>query len=179
MALTLGARLDEMAQIKIADVRKSPGGHWYIDMMNLDVDQHLKNEQSRRHTPVHPLLIRIGFLDFVVAMRGRGEKQLFPTFKPNRSGVWADKFSKSFGRELDRKVTKDSRYVFHSFRHTWEDACRDSGIPKDVRIRLNGHASADISDDYGVGHSLKTRAKWMARLRVPVDLSHLIADRKS
>jgi len=49
--------------------------------------------------------------------------------------------------------------VFHSFRHSFKDACRDSGLYEEMHDALTGHAApsgknGNVGRDYGTGFSL-------------------------
>ncbi|MGE4340931.1 MAG: hypothetical protein AB7E55_34025, partial [Pigmentiphaga sp.] len=67
-----------------------------------------------------------------------------------------------------------SKNAFHSFRHCFEDACRDSGIPKEVMDALQGHGEEGMSGRYGRGYVLAKLNETMAQLRYQgLDLSHL------
>jgi hypothetical protein len=63
LGLFHGNRLEEFAQLRREDVRQEAGVP-YIRISDEDGRQ-LKNEQSRRDVPLHPELIRLGFLDYV------------------------------------------------------------------------------------------------------------------
>ena len=39
--------------------------------------------------------------------------------------------------------------VFHSFRHSFKDICRECGIGEDVRDALQGHSEGDSAGGYG------------------------------
>ena len=46
----------------------------------------VKNRGSERLIPLHPELIRLGFMTYVAQQRGAGETRLFPELKPDRNG---------------------------------------------------------------------------------------------
>jgi integrase len=91
----------------------------------------------------------------VQSLRDRKEYWLFPELKPGaygrRTAKWGEWFSE-FLRNVCR-IT-DRRLVFHSFRHTFKDLARHSGIPEPIQRQLMGHGSRDVADDYGEGYSL-------------------------
>jgi hypothetical protein len=39
--------------------------------------------------------------------------------------------------------------VFHSFRHTFKEVCRDCDIGKELADAIQGHDDGDSSDSYG------------------------------
>ncbi len=65
IALYTGCRLNEIAQMEINDIKKSEEG---IDLFLItdlgDERKKLKNRNSKRLIPIHPVLIKLGFLDF-------------------------------------------------------------------------------------------------------------------
>ncbi len=64
-------------------------------------DRRIKNVQSERSLPIHPELIRLGFLDYIADARRAGQLMLFPEFRsPN---------SKSFASMFYKKVMKNWR----------------------------------------------------------------------
>jgi integrase len=73
-----GARLNEIAQLLISDIRQQ-GGIWCIDI-NDDDGKALKNSSSRRLIPVHQELLEAGLIEFVEKRRGGATVRLFPAF---------------------------------------------------------------------------------------------------
>lgn len=60
------------------------------------------------------------------------------------------------------------------FCHTFEDACRNSGISTSVMNALQGHKESGMSVRYGQGFTLSVLSDAMGELRYPeLDLSHL------
>lgn len=58
----------------------------------------------------------------------------------------------------------DRRKVFHSFRHTFKDACRRARIPEAVHDALTGHASGSVGRRYGSGQPVEVLAEAVAKL---------------
>ncbi len=82
VAMYLGARLNEVAQLHLADIVERDG-IWCFDINTSEkatTKKRLKNRQSARVVPVHPYLLSIGFLEYVQLLRSRGETRLFPEF---------------------------------------------------------------------------------------------------
>jgi hypothetical protein len=69
----------------------------------------------------------------------------------------------------------DTRKVFHSFRHTFKDACRAVGIEEAVHDALTGHTGNSISRKYGnEQYPLEPLFEAMERYDIAdLDLSHL------
>src|SRR5690606_6002155 len=120
IALTTGARLEEIGQLFVNDVRKRRDRLW-IRFTELDETQFVKNETSWREVPVHPELLKIGFAAFVETVRAQGQERLFHHLRPNKYQQYTASFSTWFNEYIDDHVTDDSRYTFHSFRHNMKD----------------------------------------------------------
>lgn len=75
LGLFTGARLNEISQLQLDDVRQDDAGLWYIDITASSDDEEgdesksVKNEESRRIVPVHQKLLDLGFIDFVKEQR--------------------------------------------------------------------------------------------------------------
>lgn len=71
-----GGRSSELAGLPLSDVHEGE----LIPYFQVDYtdDRALKNVQSIRKLPIHPELIRLGFIDYVRQIRSAGHKFLFP-----------------------------------------------------------------------------------------------------
>lgn len=175
MGLFSGAREEELCQLRLDDFREEDGIHFYL-IRRKHKEQDTKTEGSVRRVPVHPELVRLGLLQYVSTLKERNEEWLFPLLaadvKGNRSGNW----SKWFHRYLRNTVKiTDPAIVFHSFRHTFKDVCRECSIPEDVHDALTGHKNANVSRSYGSGlYPLSPLVEAMNRFRIRgLDLSGL------
>ncbi len=119
LAVYQGSRLEELAQLVRADV-KTEGGIVYFDINDRGNGKQLKNEQSVRRVPLHPELIRLGFIDYVHEHARSENDRLFPNLKP---GGADNKRGHSFTKWFTRYRTAIGIYRlgldYHSFRHTW------------------------------------------------------------
>jgi len=149
LALWSGARLEELGQLLVADIQEEAGIH-YIHITNDGGDKHIKTASSRRKVPVHPELVSYGFMEYVASIKLAGHARLFPLIGSAVDRQKTASFSKWFGRYLRGELQiNDSRKVFHSFRHGFKDACRNSGISSEHHDRFTGHVSGSIGDSYG------------------------------
>lgn len=173
ISLFSGARSGEVIQLYVDDVRQEDG-IWYLDINDEGDDKRLKTPHSRRVVPLHQTLNDLGFLEHVNQRRKQGKQRLFPDLKMGADGYYSSPFSKHFNRFLKAVGIKNRRNAFHSFRHCFEDACRDSGISKEVMDALQGHGEEGMSGRYGRGFVLKKLAEAMTQLRYDgLDLLHL------
>lgn len=172
LGLFTGARLEELGQALVSDVRCEDGVH-YLDL-NTFGRKRLKNRNSRRKVPLHPELRRLGFLAYVAGLPEHGP--LFPDLPEGDIYKRTKAWSQWFGRWLTSLGITDERKVFHSFRHGFKDACRSARIPEEVHDALTGHSNGGVGRDYGHGMKslLEVLADELARLRFPgLDLSPL------
>ena len=180
LALFGGERLSELAGLRISDVIHNQliGGDCIFITPDRKAARRLKTKQSERFVPVHPELIKLGFLDFVAAQaKARGEKEwLFPETAPGTNGAAA--YSKWFGRYIGAHGVTDEAKVFHSFRHLFTDALRVADVSDELRQALLGWSGGGIPARYGAKDKA---ARFRHRLREAVarvsyeglDLSHL------
>ena len=179
LGLYSGARVNELCKLRVADIR-TDDAITYIDI-NADahgdtaIDAGLKSAASARQLPVHADLVSFGFLAFVEMRRKSGGERLFPELTPDTYGKLADGFGKHFARFLKALGIKHDKIDFHSFRHTWTDACRNSRISVDVIYALKGEALKGTLARYGNGKTdLEILAEETAKLKFKgLDLGHL------
>jgi integrase len=183
LALFTGARLGELAPLTIADVTADEATGISTIKVTEDLEQgrRLKNVGSRRVVPIHPELVRLGFLRFVEDVRqGGGSKaRIFPLLTPGPKGGLGEAWSKWFGRYIRGLGITNRASVFHSFRHSFKDALRAAGVSEDVNDALTGHSGGGVGRDYGAKQivrrfGLLRLAEAMAMVSYPgLDLSHL------
>ncbi len=172
LALFTGARLNELGQLLVSDVIKDPVAGYYIHVTDEGEDEQeaksVKTVSSRRKVPLHPELVKAGFIKYHKLMANIGANRLFPELKPDAHGHITGNWSKWFGRYLRQNIgIKNPKLVFHSFRHTFKDGCRDAGLSEEIHDALTGHSGGTIGRVYGAGHSLRVLAKSIAKVRYP------------
>ena len=174
LSLFTGARLEELAQLQVTDIRTEAG----VKFFYIGSVRRVKNLMSKRKTPTHPELVRLGFLEYIETMRQTKQEWLFPVVASSlekRSAAW----SKWFGRYREACGITAEGKKFHSFRHGAKRAMRESRVEKTLRDALMGHAHDDEAEEYGqdedgLGVSLPTLYEALAMLQYPgLDLSHL------
>lgn len=176
LGLFAGLRLNEACQLRVDDVREVDGVP--VIYVRAEADgQRLKTQAAERRVPVHPELVRIGFLHLVSRQRAAGHDRLFPELPAGKLGNYSDPFSKWFARFLEKAGVTARGVVFHSFRHTFRDRMTEAGIPDSVADLLGGWSSPGSKSEgsrYGEGGSIRFLADHVARIVHPgLDLSHL------
>lgn len=153
LALFTGARQGELAPLTVDDVREDEGtGIVYFRITeDVELGARLKTtKSSRRIVPVHPELVRLGFLNIVAERRKAGPRgQIFPLLKKGPRDGFAEAWSKWFGRYLTKIGIADNGPVFHSFRHNFKDALRQKGESEDINDALSGHSGGGVGRRYG------------------------------
>jgi integrase len=172
LSLYTGARIDELGQLLVTDVKMEEGVA-FIDLNTVEEGKRLKNKGSRRKVPLHPELVNCGFLEYVAAVRKKGERQVFPELRINKEGRWTGNVASLIVDDFRALGITDRLKVVHSFRHTFKDACRDAEIPEEVHDRLTGHRNGSVGRDYGGRNLLQLLARAIAKISYPIDLSHL------
>ncbi|MDL2399439.1 DUF6538 domain-containing protein [Rhizobium mayense] len=184
IGLFTGARSGEVIQLLCDDVRHE-NGILFFDIRDdgerskADLKQGLKTDASVRTIPVHKTLKKLGFAEFVERQRKKG-KRLFPDFPKAADGYYSTAYSPRFKRFLVDIGAKTDRNSFHSFRHSFEDCCRNSRIPIEFINALQGHSDGGMADRYGTGMvRVRLLKEEMDKLIYEgLDFSRLIAARK-
>lgn len=151
IGLFTGARLGEIAQLLVTDVRPIHGTWVFHVTREGSTRKSVKTGGSERVIPIHSELIRCGFLAYHASMLKRGEKQLFPEIEPDSRGFFSGNPSRFFGRYLRAIGVKgDNSVNFHSFRHGIADAFRRAGYLDEQFGMLLGHTKATTTGRYGI-----------------------------
>ena len=186
ICLFMGMRPNEAAQMHVDDLRRTSKGIWYLDIVAAgDEDDNgpsssaktLKTATSRRKIPVHPELIKIGFLQFVHSRKKTASgPRLFRHLKPDKYGNHATYALRRFrDTYLPSAIEMQPRQSFYSFRHSWRDALRRTDAPPATLQALGAWSQGKLtSDDYGDKSDPDNQAKFMKEITFPgLDLSSL------
>ena len=150
LGLLTGGRLEELAQLRVDDVGFVDGLGHYMHITDCDDEQHVKTDESRRRMPVHPDLLKAGFMRYVRRLQDAGETRLFPGLTQDSKGRWSGNWSKFWGRYARQEVgITDRRKVFHSFRHLFKDLLRETECRDEVSDVLMGHSDGSMGSKYG------------------------------
>jgi len=143
IALHTGARLTEIAQLRVEDIKDMDG----IKCFHINEEhklQKLKNPDSMRYIPIHSALVDLGFIDFVAT---KSSGWLFNGLLDKKGEVPRDglgtKASKWFLRHKNQLGIKEP--VFHSFRHTVANEFKQKSVPEQQAMGVLGHKSQSIT----------------------------------
>ncbi|UPT92064.1 site-specific integrase [Bradyrhizobium barranii subsp. apii] len=159
LALFTGARQAELGSLTAANVQTD--GETGVPLLYFVTERargkRVKTDASERVVPVHPEVIRLGFLSYVGERRKAdgADAWLFPSVSPDEGRAGVPAWSQWFGRYLRAAGVTDKAKVFHSFRHTVKDALRRGRADHEIREALIGHAQASsVSWGYGANAML-------------------------
>jgi integrase len=160
LALYTGARLNELAPLTVRDVKcdETTSLHYLTVVEDLDNGRSVKTEGSLRAVPIHPELIRVGFLEFVAHRQAEDgdDTPLFPLLERGPNGGFGEAWSKWFGRYKRALGITNPDSVFHSFRHGFKDALRAARVSEDVNDALTGHLGGNrVARGYGAKEMLR------------------------
>jgi integrase len=184
IALFTGARLGEICQLDVTDIRSVDGISCIVVTQRSLVgstDKQLKTGASDRLIPVHPTLIDCGLLHFAQAKQKAGETKLFCDIETGSTGSRPVVFSKWFTQFLRACGAKQCRTSFHSFRHTFRDELRAARVDHDIAMLLGGWTTSSartaVSENYGSGYRVDALNEAMLKLSFEqVDVRHLSVD---
>jgi integrase len=150
LGVYVGGRINELCQLRLDDVRVSEAGTWYFDINENTPDKSLKRQKdearcwSARRVPVHSHLVALGFLDWCSHLRSQGFMRVFPELSWNPTNHYAkDPIRVMSQTLLSLGFPRDNTKVFHSFRHTFNNAVMRMSCPPEIRKRLMGHAPGE------------------------------------
>lgn len=174
VGLFQGMRENEICQLHTADVCDWEGG-LYLELRAGD-DKRLKNRPSKRAVPVHPELLRLGFGEYVAARRANTTSpRLFPELTMAKTKSYSDNYSKWFSHFLLKIFGTKIEATFHSFRHSFTDACRIADVSPQRIDRLAGWAGEGRQQrHYGRDKLIAALAADLSRVEYKeLNISHL------
>lgn len=153
IGLYTGARLNEIAQLELGDIRQEDG-IWCFDINDQSEDNTLKNlktTSAKRLIPIHSKLLELGFIEYVEELRSCKKTRLLHElgystgtgYGRNLSRWFNGPFLKALG--MDKQVNGKQVLVFHSFRHTMVTNLHRSGIPEPIIKSIVGHAQEGVT----------------------------------
>tara|TARA_R100001039_G_scaffold38203_1_gene38888 strand:- start:233 stop:823 length:591 start_codon:yes stop_codon:yes gene_type:complete len=173
-----GARPGEIGQLNLSDVREQDG-RWIMHITTEgEGEKRTKTKGSMRVVPLHPMLMKLGLVNYHKAQMEAGGNELFPNAIRNARGQMMAEFSREFSRYLTRINIKQGRGLsLYSFRHGATDALRRAGYLDEQFGMILGHTQGTTTGRYGIlAHGvLRQRAELIDAIDYPgLDLSHLI-----
>ena len=139
-----GARISEITQLRKQDVRQE--NDWWI--IRITPEAGSVKAGDYRDVPLHPQIIELGFIDFVMAAPSG---PLFHAAKdPDRYATAASSVSDEVAKWLRRtKVAPERVRPNYGWRHRFKTIARENGLSDRVTDAICGHAGKTAGDDYG------------------------------
>ncbi len=155
LAAITGARLNEVAQLQVKDVRTTEAGTCYIHINEDDSSlpgKSIKNAHSDRGVPLIDSAYGFALADFMALVEARrgadgDTAMVFDGLRLMKNG-YGEQVSKWFNRTLLPKVlsVRDG-LAFHSFRHTVATQLKQHGVELAYAQAIMGHSSGSITYD--------------------------------
>lgn len=156
------ARREELCGLLVEDIYAS----CEIPHFRIRPNQYrtLKNRYSERNIPLHRELLRLGFLDYVQAVRSRGDEMLFPELYSPAEGALGSMLFKKTWRFVQRELDwLKPGQAFHSFRHGANHALKVAEVFPEKRRDLLGHSGRSEAE------TRYARASSLSNLQIVVD----------
>lgn len=173
LALYTGARLEEIGSLLVEDI-KTQDGIVYFAIRETDDDGHfissVKTAESTRNVPIHPKIVELGFLDYLATIKDGKHTYLFPHLSNKTEGRTAT-FSNWWRRQRSVFNIHSPKKTFHSFRHSFKDACRRAEIQENIHDELTGHSNGSVGRYYGTGHPLPVLHRNVTKISYPVEIN--------
>jgi len=121
IGLVSGSRLGEIAQAHVDDVLEDEG-HVALSIMSEEdrlLPRSVKTPGSQRVIVIHPLVVSLGFLHYVAAIRASGSTLLFPDVAVEGGGLRSKEVSRRLNQLVDEVITR-KEVTFYSLRHTFK-----------------------------------------------------------
>lgn len=193
-----GPRINEVCQLKIHDIMQVDGLWCFNHLEEESADKSLKNKNSIRTNPIHPVLLEFGLLRFRESQIAKGYTDLWDGAKNHRcdfyakSGNCSHYVSKWWNGTFKAKLslTNPEKQTFHSTRHTFINWFKQHVRPLDYEARnaLSGHldkddlaalalqgydAESEGEVTYSKGLNVKRQMELLEKLDYGIDLTPL------
>ncbi len=160
LPMLTGMRIEEVCQLNLnTDLIFKDGSHYFTVNAQDDSDgaarKAIKTAAGERIVPIHPLLVKLGLIDYLNTQKTRGfrrpfEAQWTPLVKKRKQPKWSVLPSKWGGRELAKLkkanlIGSGKHTYFHSMRHTFNTHLAHSGLPEEQRAMILGQTFGGIN----------------------------------
>lgn len=142
-----GARPGEICRLRVEDINMMSDipYMWVTEEDDQgNIVKNVRNEESKRLVPLHPVIVDMGFLQFVALRKDQGKGAIFGRRRQGRNesepltGQYYEKSFEAFNRKF---ITHDQRKVFHSFRYTVHRELEQKKVSPKTYYSITGHAA--------------------------------------
>jgi integrase len=145
IGLYTGARLNEIAQLELNDIRQEDG-IWCFDINDQSEGKTLKTTSARRLVPIHSKLIELGFIKYVQTLRSSKKTRLLHELGYSEGTGYGRNLSRWFNGPFLKALGMDKQgLVFHSFRHTMNTNLLQSDVGDPLVKSILGHAQEGVT----------------------------------
>lgn len=183
--MTHGLRVSEACQLTISDITLDD----FVPTIRISAVEEsdttanslksIKCSSTNRVVPIHPILLELGFRDFIHKIKLSNQTFLFPSSIPDEDATLKKlgrSFEQAFLRYVRDKLGFGHGYGNHSFRHQLEDRIRDAkcytpwptGISQEYMGRSKQSQDANFNTEkegsaalYGKGHKASNILKFI------------------
>lgn len=99
------------------------------------------------------------------------DKRIFSEITLGKYGDPSNAYSRTFSRYLKAIGIKTPKNCFHSFRHTFSDACDNFEIITPHRHSMMGHSDKSAPSQYGKGAKIKVLHEAISRIHYEFEAS--------
>jgi integrase len=176
LALFTGGTQSELIQLHVEDIYEKDGA-WVIDI-NDKADKRLKNRDGRiRITPIHNILVKLGFIKFVNSCKNNNQARLFPDEARNERDQFSgySKRFNTFRKKCGVGIEDSDKVDFHSFRHTVSTILIGMGVATGVANDIVGHASSQRTETertYSEGAFISVKVDALKKLKYDIDFNY-------
>ncbi|NJS14806.1 MAG: hypothetical protein HC788_09605 [Sphingopyxis sp.] len=182
-----GCRRGEIAKLPTSHIKEIDGIPVFSFRSNKDLEYRVKNASSERDIAIPPEMIRLGFLDYVKKIKGRGFKRLFPDLyrldEANDPGDRMYDILSSCVREARKRGSPLSRTgedkdrpwdrMIHAIRHgTNTQLFHADTVQGELRRSMLGHSGVDVNENTYLDAALQ-RQILSAISALPIVTDHL------
>jgi len=149
--LYCGCRQNEACQLFVSDIVEQDGVLCFSFAENEETGARVKNVSSIRTTPIHPILLQMGFLSYVeqriksAGVSDTRKIQLWPECKYDKMNGYAGAFRRFFERFNRKYITKNPKRTCYSLRHNFIDNLKQSEVSENVVSEIAGHSNGKIT----------------------------------
>jgi integrase len=165
-----GLRPSEACQLTLKDIA-SKDNHICLNITDTGAGQRLKTLASKRVVPVHPLLIKAGFVAFVDDRARQRAKQLFNYLPTNQNEDWSRQYCQQLGRlQTTLCMNSGDRPTAYSFRHSFIDEMKQQEIDESIVAQIVGHETKNITfSRYGKKYPISLLVKKLKRVKYDIE----------
>ena len=166
LGLYTGARVGELCQLRVVDVELSKHGA-FIRITEEPDGETVETAAGVRRVPIHSELVRLGFLEYVEAIKKSDAVSLWPSMRTRRGkpGAYFSDWFNAFHKEA---TGNRNAPVFHELRHTVRAALHCAGVDGETIGRIIDHETGLSEAEKGTSVSEMQLRAALEALRFPL-----------